>query len=101
MKLSEKLLYGVVVPSWGALGMYRGWKWYDYKYQKMLNTTKNKRFYYTEYITLASFETLWGGMVYLIPITFPFVFVKELYRLEVNLRNLTDDKESENYYKLV
>ena len=39
--------------------------------------------------------------IYIIPITFPLAFWKELYRLEIKFRNINDEKNERYYNELI
>ena len=80
----------IVVPCWFGLGVYRGANLYNFwnKYENDHN--KKINYYYSECANWAIIV----GTVYLIPPVIPFVFRKEIYRLEVNLRNLTEEKNT-------
>ena len=43
---------------------------------------------------------LFGILVYVNPIMLPIVFVKEIYRLEINLRSIDNEKKT-NFYNRV
>ena len=40
---------------------------------------------------------IFGIIMYVNPVTFPAVFAKEIYRLEVNIRGLNENKEKDFY----
>ena len=44
---------------------------------------------------------VYGLIMYMNPPFFPFTIYKELYRLEVNIRNLEDEKKTEYYHKII
>jgi hypothetical protein len=113
--ISKVLIAKVVIPAWGALGFYRGTKLYGYNYKKTFNkyeTTKkhekyekdeNDKEHYTkpQYFYLSSVGYgLYGVVMYVNPIILIFTIPKELYRLEVNIRGLNEEKEKYEFYKI-
>ena len=80
--------------SWCGLGFFRGVKYYEYKYTK---SSKKEQFLY-----LHSFGYgLFGLGMYTNPVFLPFTIHRELYRLEVNIRNLENAKKSDFYNKII
>lgn len=86
-----KILYS----SWCILGFTRGKNSYDYSYNKDLKTNGKPYFYYQMFMMGA-----FGTLFYANPFTAPINIVKEIYRLEVNLRNLNDEKLTDLYNEL-
>jgi hypothetical protein len=97
--------------SFSGLGIYRGVKEYNYLHKKSLerheeslkkypNYTKqsDKPKYYTTSATASGFL---GFLFYATPIILPIMVSRELYRLEINLRGYDDEKEKDDYYKLI
>jgi hypothetical protein len=78
--------------SWSGLGFVRGVKHYNYKH-------KNNKYESSQtYLYLKSLGYgCYGFALYCNPILLPFTICKELYRLEVNIRNLENEKNSEFY----
>lgn len=117
----------VFASSWGVLGYYRGTQHYDYtckiemeKYnEKMIEYKKATEKYNIEkikysyayeptlpsnkpakyYITNIMFG-LYGSCLYIYPLSGLLYFFKEIYRLEVYLRNLPDEKKKRYYNTL-
>jgi len=84
----------IVSTSWCGLGFYRGIKYYKYDIEKH-KIKKN-------YLYLDSFITgFFGITIYINPIFLPFIIYKEIYKLEVNLRNLQDEKNSDYYNNIL
>jgi len=81
--------------GWGGLGFNRGIKEYDYKHK--YNEYYKTNFLYTDRI----FNGFFCVLIYINPALIPFIIYKEIYRLEVNYRELDDEKNSENYYKII
>lgn len=74
--------------SWCGLGFIRGTNSYKYKKEKYL---------YIDSITYG----LYGTLMYANPSLLPVFLYKELYRLEINMRNLEDEKDSKFYNDLL
>lgn len=83
------LIFGV--SSWAALGFYRGTV--DYEYNRLYNEPAM----YTNMVV----RGLHGSMLYLFPVTISIMMYKELYRLEINLRNIASEKYGDFYNKLI
>jgi len=80
--------------SWCGLGFLRGINSYAYNHNKY---EKNEHYIYS-YSILHGF----GGIIlYANPILLPIFIHKELYRLEINIRNLENEKNSKFYNDLV
>ena len=88
--------------GWSLLGFYRGQNSYDYNYSK---NTKNsikynieqKSYLYSKRITNGFF----GSVVYANPFLLVITIPKEIFRLEVNIRNLENEKNRDYYYDLL
>ena len=100
MKLNKELILYV---SWGLLGFKRGINSYDYKYNK----NKNKEHNYTSVISyesyMYSYKICHGGIGVLFYMNPFFIFMtipKEIYRLEVNIRNMEKEKKGDYYNEL-
>ena len=89
---NKKSLLIIGYSSWCGLGFIRGIKDYNY------NHNKYKKDYL--YINLIC-NGFCGIMLYANPGLLPFSVYKEIYRLEVNLRNLEDEKTTSYYNNLV
>ena len=83
----------------GLLGFYRGLNEYDYKYEqnKKYQLNKNDPYLYSGKFT--------GGFIgcifYLNPLLSLFITIpKEIYRLEVNLRGLENEKTTDRYNEI-
>jgi len=82
--------------AWPVLGFYRGLNSYNYNYVKNKLYRHSNPFYID--------KVVWGvvgTLIYLNPITFFFVLYKEVYRLEVNLRGLEDEKNTDYYNEVL
>ena len=87
----KKLLYFTGV-GWSTLGFYRGINYYEYYHKH-----ENKHYFYTDKI----FNGLFGLVIYINPGLLPIAIYKEIYRLEINLRGLEEEKKTEYYNKIL
>ena len=78
--------------GWCVLGFNRGL--YEYEYDHKHN---HKNYFYTDKI----FNGLMGLFLYVNPGLLPFAIYKEIYRLEINLRGLEEEKKTEYYNKIL
>lgn len=74
--------------GWCGLGVLRGIQ--SYKYE----TVKNDKEYFYSSCILHGFI---GVIVYGNPVALPYTAYKEIYRLEVNLRNIENEKKTTFY----
>jgi hypothetical protein len=93
--------YGTIT-AWSLLGVHRGIKAYDYSFNK------NTKLYYDydkdkyRYLySVALFYGLAGFGVYINPFLLLVTIPKEVYRLEVNLRGLEDEKKTDYFNQLI
>ena len=123
--LYKRNTFVAVASGWGMLGFYRGTQnyYYNYKckieeynkymiqYNEAINyNEKNKTSYYAIskpknkpnkfYITQLFFG-IGSSFIYLNPCTFFICVIKELYRLEINIFNLEDEKNKSEYYDIL
>lgn len=77
------------------LGYKRGINDYDYQYEKRKDYMNNTYLYSTR-IGIGIF----GGLCYVNPFLMPLFIRKEIYRLEVYMRELEEEKKSDYYNKL-
>ena len=87
----------ITVCSWPALGFYRGLKSFDYNYS-------NDRIYKRSTRPLYINKAVWGAVgtfCYLIPGLCFIAAYKEVYRLEVNLRGIEDEKKTAYYNEVL
>lgn len=115
--------------GWGSLGFYRGIRDYSYEnkikmdlYKKDMNYYEYKKEIYKKdkikypnihlyepkqplkpiFFYLTSFSHgIFGSFLYVFPISMPVCFVKELYRIEINLRSVHDEKNTAFYNKII
>lgn len=85
------LCYG----SWCGLGFIRGTMCYNYKRDVL--KINNGPYLYSKSIC----NGLVGTLFYASPIYWPFALYEETCRLEINIRNLEDEKESCYYNSLI
>jgi len=98
----------VITPPWLALGFYRGVKLYNYDLKKKTDEyeiEENRKYYNYEkpiYFYSNCFgEGLFGLIMYANPITLPIIIPKEIYRLEVNIRGMNEEKEKPSFYEII
>lgn len=107
MNISKELamkIGSLTTVGWTTLGFYRGCGEYNYNYNKKVEYYKkeleeNRKIFLTKnqhtgILVKYIMELLVG---YLCPMTIPWIIVKEIYRLEANLRNIEDEKKTEYY----
>lgn len=96
MKIKPSIIIGY--SSWCVLGFIRGVKYYNYNYNEYYSKYTNPEPYlYIKSIT----NGFMGIFMYMNPILIPFFICKEIYRLEVNIRNLENEKNSKNYNDII
>jgi len=87
--------------GWGAVGFKRGLHSYDYTYNKNIN----KGYDYTitgPYLYSYKFANgCFGVVLYLNPCLLFITIPKEMYRFEVNMRNLENAKLTDYYNELL
>ena len=76
------------IIMWGSLGFKRGLDSYDHP--------KPSLYFYKNKII----HGVIGSIFYINPIMLFFTINKELYRIEVNLRNLEEEKQKNSYYDI-
>jgi hypothetical protein len=100
--LKNTKLY-VFGSGWLFLGFYRGTQEYNFKYKnKLIEYEKNKIprkpiFFYNE----CFINGILGSFIYIFPIFIYKIIPKELYRLEVCIRNIEHEKNSRYYNELL
>ena len=89
--MSKKEILALVTgTSWTLLGFKRGLQSYDYHYHKSIH--KEPYLYISK-----GQQGFMGIFLYLNPLLLPFTTYKEIYRLEVNLRGLEEEKKTDYY----
>jgi len=93
----------ITIVGWPTLGFTRGMNSYDYNYSKnQLYKHNHDKNVVVNPIYLDKLMWGTGGIfVYLNPFTFFFMLYKEVYRLEVNLRGLEEDKKKDFYNEVL
>ncbi len=99
--------FAFIIPytSFGVLGFYRGINEYKYHYKKDLDRYENDckkypvdKFNKPTFFYMHSFFTgTYGLFMYVNPVFLPIFMYKELYRLEVNVRGLDEEKKERKY----
>lgn len=97
------MLLRIAIPMWASFGFYRGvdlqnayYKMEYEFYERNKQDNVEPKYFYSRAIKTG----LVGFLCYINPITLPFVLSKEMYRLEVNMRNLKGEKEKYEYKRL-
>ena len=91
----KKSLSMIGYAGWCGLGFMRGIQSYKYNIRKYKK--EDELCLYTDSI----FKGVFGMFVYGNPIFFPLTLYKEIYRLEINTRNLETEKSSSFYNDLL
>ena len=94
MNLNKNNYLKIAYAGWCGLGFYRGIKAYNYSYNKY---NKDESYMYV-YSIGHGFR---GSFYYVFPIFFPIMIHKEIYRFEVNMRNIEKEKASSYYNELL
>jgi hypothetical protein len=90
----QKFIAPSLFLGWTLLGFYRGQHSYDYRYST--DYYRYESYLYSKRIIHGFFGVMFYACPFFIFITIP----KELFRLEVNIRNLEYEKTQDNYNKL-
>ena len=87
-----------LIGMWPLLGFKRGMDSYDYHHSK-------KHAYIREQHSPLFIDKIgWGicsTIAYINPCTIPFILYKEVYRLEINIRGLEDEKKTDYYNEVL
>jgi len=124
-KVNKKIKYGLYF-CWSTLGYYRGIQHYNFNYNLKLEQYNEKMNKYNDdlkkynkelkenlyviqlsipekpnkfYLTTILYG-LYGLLFYIAPIPGIFYFFKEIYRTEIYLRNMNDEKSKEYFNTL-
>ena len=88
MNYVKPLKYAIPITLWSGLGFMRGVNYYNYSDKE-------------PYLYSSSFMYgIFGLVIYANPILLPFTTYKEVYRLEINIRNL-NEKQDKYYNELL
>ena len=90
MQRKKELMVFIAGSSWSLLGFKRGLNYYDYNHDKHAN---KETYLYISKVQQGCF----GFFFYCNPIFLPFNVYKEIYRLEVNIRGLEEEKKTPYY----
>jgi hypothetical protein len=88
--------YLIYTTPLSILGFKRGIDNYDYMYKKNKDLLNNTYLYSTK-----TGVGIFVALCYINPFFLPFILCKEIYRLEVNIRNLEEEKKSDYYNRLL
>ena len=92
MKLKYKIAI-ICYTSWCGLGFIRGINSYKYSYNKY---DKSCPYLYSDSII----NGIFGIIMYANPVLLPIAIHKEIYRIEVNIRNIENEKKNKYYNDL-
>ena len=89
----NKIKYSLAIMGggWGGLGFIRGINSYTYNYNK------HESYLYSKSL----FHGIFGLFIYIHPIILPYTIYKEVYRLEIDMRNIEDEKKTSFYNNLL
>jgi hypothetical protein len=89
----------IAYTGWCGLGFIRGTNSYKYSHSKNSNNKYEKKepYLYSDSII----HGLFGIIIYGNPALLPFMIHKEIYRLEINVRNLEDEKKNRYYNEII
>ena len=84
------------------MGFYRGIKHYDYNFESRKKPNNNPYLYSRElkHCTMKLTDGFLGLFFYINPFMCFITIPKEIYRLEVNIRKLEDEKKTDYYNNL-
>jgi len=95
---NSNIITRLTISAWCLLGLKRGLNSYDYNYSK--NKIYRNSLIGPFYIDKVGWRLV-SSLAYINPATFLFVLYKEVYRLEVNLRGLEDEKKTDYYNEVM
>jgi hypothetical protein len=98
MKMNLKQKYSLLAvgySAWSGLGFIRGVQSYKYNHNKY-NHNKCENSEPIVYVNSICYG-FFGICIYANPIFFPVNLYKEMYRLEVNIRKLENEKKTDFY----
>lgn len=85
--------YNICYGAWCGLGFVRGIQYDIYHNTKNSDTPR----LYLHSILMGFV----GSVIYCFPVLWPFIAYKEIYRLEVNIRNIEQEKNKSTFYELL
>ena len=94
----QKQKFILFASCWSLLGFKRGMDSYDYSHKERCNSEfkSNKSYLYSSKICYG----LYGWILYVNPIFLGITIPKEIYRFEVYMRNMEEEKKSDYYNEL-
>ena len=95
MSHKKDIILFVTGTSWTLLGFKRGLQSYEYNYHKTKSIHKEPYLYISK-----GQQGFMGIFLYINPLLFPLHVYKEMYRLEVNIRGLEEEKKTDYYNQL-
>lgn len=100
MNNAKRTIGLITIFGWPTLGFTRGMNSYDYNYSnnKLYKYSKNAP--HSFYLDKIGWGVL-GACCYFSPVTFFIVLYKEVYRIEVNLRGLEEEKKTRYYNEVL
>jgi hypothetical protein len=91
-------IIGICYTTWCGLGFIRGINYYKYKYYKYKYYKYEQKDPYM-YLSLI-LNGLFGSIIYGNPCFLPITIYKEIYRFEINMRNIENEKKTDFYNEL-
>ena len=101
----QRIVCTTLYVSWGVLGFYRGTQSYNYRRIKKIKQNNP-----TEVITPMTppariyshkiFTGMLGVFIYMCPFFLVVTLPKEIYRFEVNVLDIADEKQTDYYNEL-
>jgi hypothetical protein len=91
--INKKKIAFIGIICWSGLGFFRGINYYNYNLKTYYNS---EPYLYTH----SYLSGLLGIFIYINPVLLPFTLYKEIYRIEINIRNIKIEKENK-YYDLL
>ena len=103
--MKKTLAFIIPYTSVGVVGFFRGINEYKYNYKNAFDSYENDckkypvdKFEKPHFFYIHSFCTgIYGLFMYVNPFFLPIFIYKELYRLEVNVRGLDEEKKERKY----
>jgi len=98
-KLFKTIFYITSATSWSILGFKRGIDAYDYSFNKKYTYTYTYTYNYL--YTTKLLCGLGGVFLYINPVFIPLLIGKEIYRAEVDIRGLEEEKKTDFYNEIL
>lgn len=100
MNNTKRIIVLIPILGWPALGFKRGVDSYNYHYSNNRLYRHSEKMKYPLYLDKLAWGVA-GTFWYLNPLGLFLGLYKEVYRLEVNLRGLEDEKKTDYYNTVV